>query len=111
MIVLCRQDEVHALKSARDSSKVELVEEFNKWFERESRLREKRSQLEGIGGDNEEDVELMDDQEAFDQIEIMRTIQKDPTSLAFFRAQKNQQANIKQHGKVIRRARGEKRQI
>ena len=40
----------------------------------------------------------LDDQEAFDRLEIDKVLANDPDSLAFFNAQKVRRANITQNG-------------
>lgn len=50
----------------------------------------------GGGGDQ------LDDQEAFDKLELERVLANDPDSLAFFNAQKTRRANVTQSGGTIR---------
>ena len=51
----------------------------------------------------------LDDQEAFDKLEIERVLANDPESLAFFHAQKTRRANITQNGGSLRRLQKNKR--
>jgi hypothetical protein len=51
----------------------------------------------------------LDDQEAFDKLEIERVLANDPESLAFFNAQKTRRANITQNGGTLRRIQQNKR--
>ena len=57
----------------------------------------------GGGGDQ------LDDQEAFDKLEIERVLANDPESLAFFHAQKTRRANITQNGGSLRQMQRNKR--
>jgi len=54
-------------------------------------------------------LDQLDDQEAFDKLEIERVLANDPESLAFFNAQKTRRANITQSGGDLRRAQKNKR--
>jgi kinesin family member 6/9 len=56
---------------------------------------------------NQEDE--LDDQEAFDRLETERVLAQDPTSLAFFNAQKTMRANLTQSGGAIRMLQKNKR--
>eukprot|EP00607_Mallomonas_marina_P008109 CAMPEP_0182424996 /NCGR_PEP_ID=MMETSP1167-20130531/11317_1 /TAXON_ID=2988 /ORGANISM="Mallomonas Sp, Strain CCMP3275" /LENGTH=787 /DNA_ID=CAMNT_0024605273 /DNA_START=41 /DNA_END=2404 /DNA_ORIENTATION=+ len=53
----------------------------------------------------------LDDQEAFDRLEVQRVLAKDPDSLPFFNAQKTRKANMTQNGAVIRQMQKNKRLI
>jgi len=59
----------------------------------------------GNGGGGDE----LDDQEAFDQLELERVLASDPDSLAFFQAQKTRRANLTQNGGNIRQMQKNKR--
>jgi kinesin family protein 6/9 len=54
-------------------------------------------------------LDQLDDQEAFDKLEIERVLANDPESLAFFNAQKTRRANITQNGGTLRRIQQNKR--
>lgn len=54
-------------------------------------------------------LDQLDDQEAFDKLEIERVLANDPESLAFFHAQKTRRANITQNGGSLRRIQKNKR--
>lgn len=49
-----------------------------------------------------EPADKLDDQEAFDKLEMERVMQSDPDSYAFFNAQKTKRAHMTQHGTNIR---------
>lgn len=51
----------------------------------------------------------LDDQEAFDKLEMERVLANDPESLAFFNAQKTRRANITQNGGSLRQIQKNKR--
>ncbi|KAJ1407251.1 hypothetical protein B484DRAFT_403869, partial [Ochromonadaceae sp. CCMP2298] len=63
----------------------------------------------GTGGEEEHDLDQLDDQEAFDKLEIERVLASDPESLAFFHAQKTRRANITQQGGNLKRIQKNKR--
>lgn len=60
----------------------------------------------GGGGDA---GDQLDDQEAFDRLELQRVLSNDPDSLAFFNAQKTRRANITQNSTNIRQMQKNKR--
>eukprot|EP01041_Mallomonas_annulata_P005086 gene5086-10179_t len=49
-----------------------------------------------------ETSDQLDDQEAFDRLEMQKVLAKDPDSLAFFQAQKTRKAHLTQNGASIR---------
>jgi kinesin family protein 6/9 len=51
----------------------------------------------------------LDDQEAFDRLEIERVLADDPQSLAFFHAQKTRRAHLTQQGGSLRQVQRNKR--
>lgn len=51
----------------------------------------------------------LDDQEAFERLEVERVVSKDPDSLAFFNAQKTRRANMTQNGSAIKQIQRGKR--
>ncbi len=62
------------------------------------------------GGDmGSEDLDQLDDQEAFDKLEVERVLSNDPESLAFFHAQKTRRANVTQNGGNLRQMQKNKR--
>ena len=58
----------------------------------------------GAGG-----FDQLDDQEAFDKLEIERVLANDPESLAFFHAQKTRRANVTQNSSTIKQMQKNKR--
>jgi kinesin family protein 6/9 len=51
----------------------------------------------------------LDDQEAFDKLEVERVLANDPESLAFFHAQKTRRANVTQNGSNLKQMQKNKR--
>mmetsp|Transcript_24786 Transcript_24786/g.41294 ORF Transcript_24786/g.41294 Transcript_24786/m.41294 type:complete len:532 (+) Transcript_24786:1017-2612(+) len=64
---------------------------------------------DGGGATGDANFDQLDDQEAFDKLEVERVMQNDPESLAFFHAQKTRRANITQKGGTLRRLQKNKR--
>lgn len=100
------QDEV-------ENAKTELNGKFSAWCNANM---EASTQFEGgmtstmdatQGGDDNADQ--LDDQEAFDRLEVQRVLANDPDSLAFFNAQKTRRANITQNSTNIRQMQKNKR--
>jgi len=91
--------------------KIELGRAFNHWdtgpLSPTGGLGGMRSP--GTGGEEEHDLDQLDDQEAFDKLEIERVLASDPESLAFFHAQKTRRANITQQGGNLKRIQKNKR--
>lgn len=54
-------------------------------------------------------ADQLDDQEAFEKLEMERVISQDPDSLAFFNAQKTRRAHVTQNGSTIRQIHKNKR--
>lgn len=55
------------------------------------------------------DADQLDDQEAFDKLEMERLLANDPDSFAFFNAQKTRRAHMTQHGGSIKQIQKNKR--
>jgi kinesin family protein 6/9 len=87
--------------------KNELANRFQQWNESASSPGKNNSinLFDGTMQDNDQ----LDDQEAFDKLEIERVLQNDPESLAFFHAQKTRLANLTQSGASIRQIQKNKR--
>ena len=67
-----------------DATKAQLVDDFQQFF---AQLQRRAGLAEEAGpGDK------LDDQEAFDKLEMERVAAQDPDALAFFRAQKTRRA-------------------
>jgi hypothetical protein len=64
------------------------------------------SQFKGGGGGS---FDQLDDQEAFERLEVDRVMSKDPDSLAFFHAQKTRRAHMTQNGSNIKQIHKSKR--
>lgn len=65
----------------------------------------------GLLDHNYDDTDQLDDQEAFDKLEMERVMANDPDSLAFFQAQKTRRANIAQNFSNIRQLQKNKRSL
>jgi kinesin family protein 6/9 len=64
----------------------------------------------GVGGERgAEGGDQLDDQEAFDKLEVERVLANDPESLAFFHAQKTRRANVTQNGSNLKQMQKNKR--
>lgn len=92
-----------------DNCKAELNAKFSAWCNNnmESSLNMNdtgATQFENTGPDDQ-----LDDQEAFDRLEVQRVLANDPDSLAFFNAQKTRRANITQNNTNIRQMQKNKR--
>jgi len=96
-----------------EDSKSDLNSKFSSWCNANM---EASTQFEGgmsgtmdttQGGDDNADQ--LDDQEAFDRLEVQRVLAVDPDSLAFFNAQKTRRANITQNSTNIRQMQKNKR--
>lgn len=108
-----QQGQLTATLNEMDDSKTKLVDMWKSWQMNSSRYdspgrpsssggRFNMAQMEG-GGDE------LDDQEAFDKLEVERVMANDPDSLAFFTAQKTRRANLTQSGGTIRMLQRNKR--
>jgi len=87
--------------------KNELANRFQQWNESASSPGKNNSS--NLFDATMQDNDQLDDQEAFDKLEIERVLQNDPESLAFFHAQKTRLANITQSGASIRQIQKNKR--
>lgn len=90
-----------------DNCKAELNNKFTQWCNNniESSLNDTgNNQYENLGPDDQ-----LDDQEAFDRLEMQRVLANDPDSLAFFNAQKTRRANITQNNTTLRQMQKNKR--
>jgi kinesin family protein 6/9 len=107
-----QQGQLTATLNEMDEAKLKLVDMWKSWQLNSSRYdspvrpgssggRFNMSQTEG--GDE------LDDQEAFDKLEVERVMANDPDSLAFFTAQKTRRANLTQSGGTIRMLQRNKR--
>ncbi len=107
-----QQGQLTAALNDMDDTKIRLVDMWKSWQLNSSRYdspgrpassggRFIMSQIEG--GDE------LDDQEAFDKLEVERVMANDPDSLAFFTAQKTRRANLTQSGGTIRMLQRNKR--
>lgn len=93
------------IKSSVDAKKASLVAEFNTW---NNSARNPRG-LDKTGGFEREQFDILDDQEAFDRLEVERVLADDPNSLAFFQAQKTRRALVTQNATNIRTIQKNKR--
>jgi hypothetical protein len=84
--------------------KIELGRAFNRWSSGESKDTDAKASSSPVNKFDE-----LDDQEAFDKMEVDRILSNDPESLAFFNAQKTRRANITQNGGTLRQLQKNKR--
>jgi kinesin family member 6/9 len=68
-----------------------------------------KSGIERTFSDEVMSADQLDDQEAFEKLEMERVISQDPDSLAFFNAQKTRRAHVTQNGSTIRQIHKNKR--
>lgn len=87
-----------------DQLKIELGRAFNRWSSGESKDTDAKTSSSPVNKFDE-----LDDQEAFDKMEVDRILSNDPESLAFFNAQKTRRANITQNGGTLRQLQKNKR--
>lgn len=87
-----------------DQLKIELGRAFNRWSSGESKDTDAKASSSPVNKFDE-----LDDQEAFDKMEVDRILSNDPESLAFFNAQKTRRANITQNGGTLRQLQKNKR--
>jgi kinesin family member 6/9 len=64
---------------------------------------------DSLGGEEEQMADQLDDQEAFEKLEMDKVISQDPESLAFFNAQKTRRAHVTQNGSTLRQLHKNKR--
>jgi len=84
-----------------DATKAQLVDDFQQFF---AQLQRRAGLAEEAGpGDK------LDDQEAFDKLEMERVAAQDPDALAFFRAQKTRRATATQNRSHLRQLHRNKR--
>jgi kinesin family protein 6/9 len=89
-----------------DSLKFQLLSDFEEWF--------KGAGVDdpfGNTGGGGDEKEVLDDQEAFEQMEIERITAQDPDSLAFFQAQKTKRANMTQNHVALKQLHKNKRNL
>ena len=101
-----------------NSLKAALATGFSKWAGTSGAAKSNfgKNTLSAVSGNGKGDEEglaasgdQLDDQEAFDKLEIERVLANDPESLAFFHAQKTRRANITQNGGSLRQIQKNKR--
>ena len=96
-------------KAAMDNKKTQLAENFSGWSSPKRSPNKTRQTNEF--GDFEGEQDVLDDQEAFDRLEVERVVASDPNSLAFFQAQKTRRALITQNSSSIKSMQKNKRVI
>jgi len=90
-----------------DNCKAELNGRFAQWSNNNMEASLNETGPSGFDGGGTDDQ--LDDQEAFDRLEVQRVLANDPDSLAFFNAQKTRRANITQNSTNIRQMQKNKR--
>jgi len=113
-------EQLQKLKSAvaqaaaeSEACRINFSEEYSNWCASTHQF--DRSEMEDLlnatgksdAGFGSEDQ--LDDQEAFERLEVERVMTKDPESLAFFHAQKTRQAHMTQNGANIKQIHKSKR--
>jgi len=100
------RSDVTQMKSSVDSRKMSLLASFNMWS---AQSQQNLRGTDDMGSIEREQSDVLDDQEAFDRLEIDRVLADDPNSLAFFQAQKTQRALVTQNATNIRTIQKNKR--
>lgn len=95
-------------KAVMDDKKSQLAENFGTWHSPSKSTSNRRT---NEFGDFEGDQDVLDDQEAFDRLEVERVVASDPNSLAFFQAQKTRRALITQNSSSIKSMQKNKRAV
>lgn len=81
-----------------DKAKSLLSSEFEEW----NLIREQSGYTDDEAGQKGEGFEKLDDNEAFERLEVERVVARDPDSLAFFNAQKTRRAHQTQNSTSIK---------
>ena len=84
-------------KRSLEQKKKQLSDSFISWNGAQS-----KKMPFNVDSNFEETSDILDDQEAFDRLEVERVMANDPNSLAFFQAQKTRRALITQSGSNIK---------
>jgi len=100
-----QKGELSLMQNRVEAIKAEVAASFLEWSERGADG--KGSSGDMLGGNTgfaagTDPVDQLDDQEAFDRLELERVMSNDPDSLAFFNAQKTRRAHLTQNGGSIR---------
>lgn len=114
-----QQGQMTALANEMDSTKIKLVDLWRTWqqLNASGRFADSPGRPGSSGGrfNNANSfgefnaADELDDQEAFDKLEVERVMANDPDSMAFFSAQKTRKANLTQSGNTIRMIQRNKR--
>lgn len=108
-------------QSRLNSTRDQLTFSFDDWNNEQgfmgspgSRMMDSPSRFSNNAGDATEeypqnDLDQLDDQEAFDRLEVERVLANDPDSLGFFNAQKTRRANMTQNSVSLRQIQRNKR--
>jgi kinesin family member 6/9 len=113
-------EQLQKLKAALNKSQIDaenardvFAEEFALWNTGYAvSSGSKADDSKGYPGDSkgaDDPPDQLDDQEAFERLEMERVVSKDPDSLAFFNAQKTRRAHMTQNGSNIRQIHKNKR--
>lgn len=101
--LLKQKGELAHMQNRVEAIKAEVAAGFLAWCENGvDGKRDSDLTGQGFGGGGADPVDQLDDQEAFDRLELERVMSNDPDSLAFFNAQKTRRAHLTQNGGSIR---------
>lgn len=109
-----KQKELQAMQQDLDQYKAQLVDCWQQWLQNANGSLKKSldfssdTYFDDMQQGNQ-NIDEMDDQEAFDKLEAERVMSNDPDSLAFFTAQKTRRANLTQSGSNIKMLQKNKR--
>ena len=94
------KNELRQVSMTAEAARTELADRFSHSQAMQTGM------MDGRGGDPDDQL---DDQEAFDRLEVQRVMNDDPDSLAFFHAQKTRRANKTQNATNISQIKKNKR--
>mmetsp|Transcript_10016 Transcript_10016/g.15141 ORF Transcript_10016/g.15141 Transcript_10016/m.15141 type:complete len:798 (-) Transcript_10016:104-2497(-) len=102
---------LHKAQEAAEDARDTFAEEFAMWNMGYggSRTMETFDFKDDAKNGIPDESDQLDDQEAFERLEVERVVSKDPDSLAFFHAQKTRRAHMTQNGSTIRQIHKSKR--
>jgi len=100
------RSDMEAAKKEADVVQAQLLTDFEQWHETTVGDEFQAASTSGtvVSGDDK-----LDDQEAFEKLEIERVVSQDPEQLAFFQAQKTRRANATQNSIALKQMHKNKR--
>lgn len=102
-----RPPSFQAAKKEADVVQAQLLTEFEQWHE--TSVGDEFGAPPGTSGSMASGDDKLDDQEAFEKLEIERVVSQDPEQLAFFQAQKTRRANATQNSIALKQMHKNKR--